>query len=228
MSRRPEISVIIPVLNEQPSVAAAVDAAWQAGADQVVVVDGESTDQTGEIAAQCNCLYLTSPPGRGIQQNVGAEYSAGHVLLFLHVDCRLPSQAIEQIRHCVAVEQCRWGCFQQRIDANAWIYRWLESGNRERVRWRNLVYGDQGLWVTKTLLDEVSGVPRVPIMEDVILSLRLKKLAKPVLLPGPLHVSPRRWQAHGVVRQTLRNWLLYGLFRLGVPPTRLARYYQRR
>ena len=64
-------------------------------------------------------------------------------------------------------------------------------------------------------------------MEDVMLSERLRQVAWPVLLPGPVVVSPRRWQQHGIVRQTLRNWWLLIRYRLGTPPERLAPDYRR-
>jgi hypothetical protein len=46
-----------------------------------------------------------------------------------------------------------------------------------------------------------------------------------VVLPQRIYVSPRRWQRVGVVRQTLRNWVLTGLAIAGVHPDRLAAHY---
>ena len=64
-------------------------------------------------------------------------------------------------------------------------------------------------------------------MEDVLLARHMRKRGRLAHLPGPLHVSARRWQKHGIWRQTLRNWLLITAFQLGVSPQRLAQFYPR-
>ena len=88
-----------------------------------------------------------------------------------------------------------------------------------------LPYGDQGIFVDRRLYEEVGGFADQPLMEDLDLMWRLRRRARPILLPGPLRVSARRWQRHGVVWQTLRNWSLVAAWRCGVPADRLARYY---
>lgn len=89
-----------------------------------------------------------------------------------------------------------------------------------------MAYGDQGIFVRREVFDRLGGFPNVPLMEDVIFMSALRRLARPALLPGPLYVSPRRWQRHGVLRQTLRNWATLLAFRCGVSPATLARFYE--
>ena len=111
-------------------------------------------------------------------------------------------------------------------------YRILELGNWFRARFLRRPYGDQGLFVRRELFFRVGGFPEVPLMEDLLIAAALRREARPVLLPGPLHVSARRWQKVGVLRQTLRNWSLLwkNIDRIswqkrGVRPQRLARHY---
>jgi hypothetical protein len=119
------------------------------------------------------------------------------------------------------------GGFRQQIEAPQSIYRWLEWGNRLRIRWLGSAYGDQGIFVRREIYEASGGFPLVPLMEDVLLMRQLRRRYKVTLLPGPLHVSPRRWQANGPIRQTIRNWSLMTAFRCGVSPERLARFYRR-
>lgn len=96
---------------------------------------------------------------------------------------------------------------------------------RWRVRRRGLAYGDQGIFVRRAVFEALGGFPEVRLMEDVMLMQALRRRSRPAPLPGPVYVSPRRWQKHGVLRQTVRNWLLLSAFRLGVHPDRLAAFY---
>ena len=221
------VSVIIPVINEAANVCRAVEAAWHAGASEVIVVDGGSRDETRRLAAQCDCRLVTSDVGRGKQQNAGAALAEEPVLLFLHADNRLEPGCIEQIKSAIDAPNVVAGAFRQRIDAASRLYRLLERGNAARVRRRGIAYGDQGIFLLREVFERIGRFPEVPIMEDLILADRLRRVTRPVLLPGPIHVDARRWRRFGIVRQTLRNRALLVGYRLGVPPERLARFYPR-
>lgn len=221
------ISVIIPALNEVGYVARAVASAWRAGASEVLVADGGSSDATQRLAAAAGAMVINSPPGRAVQQNAAARCATGDVLLFLHADNWLAPAAGEQVHAALAGSDRVHGAFRQWIDASDRIYRWLERGNAERVRWCGLPYGDQAIFIRRAAFESAGGWPEVPLMEDVILMRNLRRQAWPLLLSGPVHVSPRRWQRHGVIRQTLRNWRLLLNFSLGVSPEQLAAQYRR-
>lgn len=222
----PAIAVVIPALNEAGNLAAAIASAREAGADQVIVVDGGSQDATWEIALAAGCQAIRSPAGRGTQMNHGAGLSTCAVLIFLHADNCLDPGCLRQIRGVLAGGEPGWGAFRQQIDHPGLLYRWIEQGNALRVRWQSLIYGDQAMFVSRNLLDAVGGFPNWPLMEDFEISRRLARLAKPHLLPGPVRVSPRRWVARGPLRQTWLNWKISALFRWGVSPERLSHLYR--
>jgi len=157
--------------------------------------------------------------------NAGAAASRGDVLLFLHADNWLAPDAADQVRRAVAEANVLGGAFLQRIDADGWRYRMLERGNAWRVERLWMPYGDQGIFMRRETFARLGGFPEVRLMEDLLLMRRFRCLSRPVLLPGPLHVCARRWQQRGVIRQTLRNWLLLTAERLGVSPDRMARFY---
>lgn len=218
-------SVIIPTINEQAGIAHAIESAWKAGADEVIVCDGGSNDQTCQIAGEQECKLVHSEAGRAVQLNEGARAATGDVLLFVHADNSLPHGACRQIDSAFANPDLLWGAFRQRIDSKRWVYRWIERGNAARIRWRSMAYGDQGIFVRRPIFQDIGGFDHVRLLEDVLLSQRLRKLVKPVLLPGPLIVSDRRWETRGVIRQTLANWRILIRFNLGVSPDHLAQEY---
>lgn len=204
----------------------AIESAWAAGIDQVIVVDGGSIDPTRQVAHQYDCVWLESRPGRAIQQNVGAASADGDLILFLHVDTKLPVDAANQLKNGVTGVR-GYGGFRQQIMNPRRIFRWIENGNARRIGRSGLVYGDQGLFVTRATWQEHGPFPEEPLMEDYILARRLKRRLKPILLPGPLQVDARRWEQYGAVRQTVRNKLITLGYGLGVSPKRLAAYYRR-
>ena len=221
------VSIVLPALNEAALIADSVASALAAGPREVIVVDGGSHDDTVSLARAAGATVLSCPAGRATQQNAGASLATGDVLLFLHADNRLAVDGLVQIEQALTDRRIGCGAFRQVIEADGWLYRLLERGNAWRAAYRGLPYGDQGIFVRRSLFEEVGGFPRVKLMEDVLLMRRLRRKTWPVLLPGPLFVSARRWRRQGVIRQTARNWCLLAAVRLGVHPDRLAKFYER-
>lgn len=220
------LSVIIPALNEEQRVAQAVGSAIAAGAAEVIVVDGGSRDATCARATEAGARVIASNPGRGTQLNAGASRASGETLLFLHADNAIAAAAGVQIDEALHNPAVVAGCFRQRIDASAWRYRLVEGGNAFRARWLRLPYGDQGIFVRRSIFKQVGGFPDEPLMEDVALMRRCRRLGRVCLLPGPVTISARRWQEHGLIRQTVRNWCLLTAYSAGVSPRTLVRWYR--
>ena len=226
------VSVVIPTLNEESLVGSAVRSALAAGATEVIVSDGGSSDATLAAATRAGATTtVRSLPGRGVQLNAGSTFATGQLILFLHADSQLNESCLRQIaatsRHARDPADAVWGAFRQRIDHPARRYRLLEWGNSLRVQVRRLPFGDQAVFVRRSTFKQMGGFAEVPLMEDVELAARLRKICRPVLLDGPVTVSPRRWHDRGVVRQTLRNWKIQSAYALGASPERLRHWYSR-
>ncbi len=223
-----DISVVIPTLNEAHSVRSCVESVVAAGAGQIIVSDGGSDDATLEMASQAGATQtVRSIPGRGIQLNAGAFFARGEFVLFLHADNRLAKESLSQVVDAAERSpKLVWGAMRQRIESDRYAYRFLERGNAMRVRIRGIAMGDQSLWVRRSEFKRVGGFPEVRLMEDVELSQKLRRLSWPVLLQGPTVVSARRWEARGVIQQTLRNQVIQVAHACGVAHDRLANFYR--
>lgn len=224
------LSVVIPTLNEETSIRRCLESAqglepgWD-GPVEVLVADGGSDDRTVELATLAGAAVLTTDPGRGHQLRTGVAATHGELVLMLHADAWIDPAAGAQLNLAMHDAAIACGAFRQRIDAPGRLYRWLEAGNAYRARKWGLPYGDQAIFARREWLDEIGGINALPLMEDVDLMQRLRKRTRPVLLDGPVQVSARRWQQHGVIRRTARNWATLTAYRMGVSPERLARWY---
>ena len=218
------VSVILPTLNEAAVLARALQAVRRQRPREMIVADGGSTDGTEAVAAGAD-LFLRAPRGRAIQMNAGAARARGEVLLFLHADCTLEAGALAAAERCLRRPDVAAGCFTMAVDAAGPLYRLIDACATARVRLTGLAYGDQGLFVRRGQFERLGGFAPVSFMEDVLLSRRLRRLGRVVVARPRIFVSPRRWEAEGVVRQTLRNWALTALAAAGVHPDRLAGHY---
>ncbi len=220
-----KLSVIIPTLNEAESIQRAIETSLALSSHEIIVADGGSSDETVAIAQKLDCRVVECSRGRAAQQNAGAAASTGDVLLFLHADAWLVPEARQQIERTLASPGIPGGAFQHRIDAKGLLFRLVEAGDALRVCSTRIAYGDQGIFLRREVFEVLGGFPNVRLMEDVRLMKSLREYGRLALLPGPLHVSARRWKKHGAVRQTLRNWCLLTAEHLGVHPDRLASLY---
>jgi rSAM/selenodomain-associated transferase 2 len=218
------ISVVIPALDEEAGIAAAV-ASVRDEADEVIVADGGSSDRTRERARAAGAAVLDVPRGRGAQLQHGAQTARGDWLVFLHADTRLEAG---WARALAAVPPASpGGAFRLAIDSPRRGYRVIEMGARLRSRLLRLPYGDQALFARRTAYETIGGFRPLPLMEDVDFVRRLARLG-PLTLPACRAVtSARRWEQAGILRRSLTNWRVLALYALGQPPERLARVYDR-
>lgn len=222
-----KISVIIPVLNEEKLIAESLSALELTADEELIVVDGGSEDTTILTAQEYTNKVFSAKRGRGHQMNLGAQRATGDVLLFLHVDCRLPREGFKVIRDAISDERVSAGAFDLAIDHPGLRYRIIEAGANLRSRLTSVPYGDQGMFMKRKVFDRLEGFSDMPVMEDVEMSLRLKNMGRIAFVRPPLKTSPRRWQKEGPVFTTVRDWAMaisYTLF--GVSPERLVKYYR--
>jgi rSAM/selenodomain-associated transferase 2 len=221
------ISIIIPTLNEAENIKEAI-ATTQPGINiEVIVVDGGSDDDTVAIAQSLGVKVISSSPGRGVQMNAGAVAATGDILLFLHADTRLPIGFDEMVRTALQQPGNVAGAFNLRIDASLLSLRWVELGVNLRSHFYQMPYGDQAIFLTKAVFQQIGGFPELPIMEDFELIRRLKRIGRIVTIPTPVVTSARRWLQKGVFKTTLLNQIVIIAYLLGVSPERICSWYCR-
>jgi rSAM/selenodomain-associated transferase 2 len=214
--------VVIPTLHESSSILALI--ASLRDFHQVIVSDGRSEDGTAELAEAAGARVVRAARGRGTQLNAGADCADGEILLFLHADTLLPPRAASLIRAALEDASVVGGCFRLQFDSPGLLLRLYAWFSRFDTRWST--FGDQAFFVRRTGFDAAGGFPAQPLMEDVELRIRLKRIGRFIKLPESVTTSARRFEKDGAVRRQLHNALLLAAHAFGVDPQRLARWYR--
>jgi rSAM/selenodomain-associated transferase 2 len=222
------ITAVIPTLNEAASLPETLRRARAVKEiTEIIVVDGGSADQTREIAGQFGCRVLVSPASRGGQMRLGASQAGGDVILLLHADTWLDSDAgqalLQSLRDVVAVGGGFWKVFQE---PNLWL-RGSKFRCGVRLYLGRRIAGDQGLFVRREVLAETGGVPDMPLMEEFELCSRLRKRGRLVLADATIQTSARRFARLGVARTYCRMWRVMLSYYLGKAPQDLRRIYEK-
>ncbi len=221
----PRVSVIVPALNEAQGLGATLACIPHTPGDEIIVVDGGSTDETVAIAQQSCAVVLHSPAGRALQMNCGAEHARGEVLLFVHADTLLPEGGVDAVRAAMQQPQVGGGAFRLAFLPSTPGLRLIAWGTNIRTHLGKLPYGDQALFVRRTLFEELGGYAEVPFLEDVALVQALRRKGPLAFLDHTVHTSGRRWLQRGLLTTTLRNTLIIALYFCGVSPATLKRWY---
>ncbi|MCK5681871.1 TIGR04283 family arsenosugar biosynthesis glycosyltransferase [bacterium] len=222
-----QISIVIPTLNEQDSIARTVSSVLGPVAIEVIVADGSSTDSTAEKALIAGAQVVVSDRGRGLQMNAGSQIASGEVLLFLHADTLLPKNYNLYIEQVLSDKRNVAGGFRLGINSSVKGLRMIEWGANWRSKYQQMIYGDQAIFVRRETFNKIGGFANIPLMEDVDLINRLKLQGRIVLADAAIKTSARRWQRLGVVRTTLYNQFFRLAYGLGVKPETLAQWYKR-
>lgn len=227
MVTEPRLSIVIPALNE----AAGIEPMLQAlqplrlRGVELLLVDGGSTDGTAARAALLVDAVIAAPRGRALKMNAGAAQARAEALLFLHADTRLPAQAEELVLQVLEAGAC-WGRFDVRIEGRPRMLAVVGWMMNLRSRLSGIATGDQALFVTRRTFLQVGGFPAQPLMEDVELSRRLKRVGRPACLRARVRTSGRRWEQRGVWRTVVLMWWLRWRYWRGESPASLAEAYR--
>ncbi len=223
------LTVVIPTLNESATIEACLDSVGDDPEVAVVVSDGGSSDDTvARAGSRAGVRVVTGARGRGPQLNLGAAAASSSLLLFLHADCRLPEGWQGLLEEALSDPAVALACFRLHTEpcdpgTGKCHRRWLRLLDL-RSRLPLLPYGDQGFGVRHELFRTVDGFPEIPLMEDVAFARACRRRGAVVRLDAAVRTTARRFEQRPV-RTRLMTATFPLLFRLGVSPATLARWY---
>lgn len=220
------VSIIIPVLNEEKSIEnllKGIDGLQ--GEKEVIVVDGNSTDNTVYIASKY-AKVVKSIRGRANQMNAGAKEANGDILWFVHSDSVLQKDSLLLIEKSIENGSVGGGFSIYFYDFNTLFMKYISVTSNIRAKYFKLLYGDQGIFIKKNIFNMIGGYPKIELMEDIELSLKLKKMGKIELLKCTIGTSGRRFMNGGQIRTHLLMHKIRFLYICGVPPYKLIKIYR--
>jgi rSAM/selenodomain-associated transferase 2 len=224
----PAISIVIPTLNEAAELPETLRRARAIPeVREIIVVDGGSSDQTREVAAESGCAVFTTAAGRGGQLRLGASRAQGEIVLLLHADTWLPAEAGRAVLECCRRPDVVGGGFWKAFRDPIWLMRGARARCGLLLRLGGRILGDQAMFIRREALERIGGVPDMPLMEDVELCRRLRPLGRLVLADATVVTSTRRFRKLGVLRTYWRMCAVELRHRLGAPPEELRRLYDK-
>ena len=218
------VSVIIPALNEEEWITGATTSAREAGAAEIIVVDGGSSDRTARFATAAGARMILSDPMRARQLNRGAEAASNPFLIFLHADSVLPTGGAAAVEGTLT--EIVFGGFRIRFAEPDRKLRVAEKMINLRSAITRAPWGDQAQFIARSTLLDSGGFRDIPIMEDYDLAQRMKKLGRTRILPLAVTTSGRRFLQKGVLRTAMINWSIVARYHLGADLEELARVYR--
>ena len=228
------VAVIVPVLNEEASLADWPTGLLQTPFNELIVIDGGSTDATVSRLQQCTQDYpalsiIESGKGRAAQMAAGAETARSEWLLFLHADTQLPRNYQSALSECARANR-QWGRFDIQFSSlSGWfdvVMKVVAAFINARSRFTHIATGDQAIFVHRNTYHAVGGMPQQALMEDIELSKRLKRAGPGFMARQRVTTSARRWHRDGVVKTILLMWRLRVRYYFGASPDELAQYYR--
>jgi rSAM/selenodomain-associated transferase 2 len=214
------------MLNEEGAIAATLDAIRTGAPNaEVIVVDGESSDRSVDLARpRCDRL-IVGPRGRARQMNAGAALASGDVLAFVHADTIVPSTFAADIELALDDSRIAGGRFDVTFDVRTPALDVVATMISTRSRLMRSATGDQAIFVRREVFDRLGGYADIDLCEDVDFIRRMRRVGRLGCLRTPVITSSRRWRSHGVARTVVRMWIVKSLFLAGVSPQWLKRHY---
>jgi len=223
-----KLSIIIPILNEAPQLPElfAHLLPMQRAGCEISFADGGSNDGSATLVNVAGYQVVNAERCRAYQMNAGAAVATNEVLLFLHADTRLPEGAMRHITQSLSHSNNYWGRFDVCITGRSFMLRVIGRMMNWRSRLTGIATGDQAMFVRRVVFEQLAGFPDQPLMEDIELSKRLKKLSHPACLKQCVTTSGRRWETRGVWQTIFLMWRLRWQYWRGIDAAHLVRLYR--
>jgi rSAM/selenodomain-associated transferase 2 len=219
-----KFTVIIPTLNEVKFILTTIQRIRDLDESvQIIIADGESSDETVQLSQKAKVEVVFSKRGRGSQCNAGAAKASGDVLLFLHADTLLPENAFELLTNYFRDRNIQIGTFRLAFDSSKAMLRFYCSFTKFDSMFTR--FGDQCIVIRKSFFHEIGGFPDWPLFEDVHLLRLARRKTKVISFPSQVITSARRFMSRGIVRTQILNGFLLLLYLIGVSPILLANWY---
>ena len=224
-STMPDISIIVPLLNEAgelPELLASL--ANQKGVTlELILCDGGSSDGSQKIVSTLTteCRFtvklIQTERGRGKQMNAGFACAKADLLLFLHADSRF----VENDALLKAINYCRRtassvteGCaarfalhFRRNETAPSLAYFFYEA--KARLPYLDCIRGDQGFLLKRKTFTQAGGFDEsLPFLEDLRLVATTAPYVTWRLLPAAVSSSARRFENEGLLERQIMNAII--------------------
>ena len=220
-----KFSIIIPTLNEEKTIRSCLlDLQPLRNRSEIIVVDGESADNTRTLAAPLAHKVTISEKGRAKQMNIGAWQATGDILIFLHADTRLPENALQLIQQKIYNTR-QWGRFDIQLSGNHFVLKVIACMMNWRSRLTGIATGDQVIFVTRLAFEKAGLYPEISLMEDIALCKALKKISPPICLKAKVISSGRRWERNGIYKTIFLMWSIRLRYLFGADPQTLDFLY---
>jgi rSAM/selenodomain-associated transferase 2 len=226
MGTPPAISVVIPTLNEAgllPETLRRVQSVPEVG--EIILVDGGSNDDTRDIARNHDCILIETKPSRGHQLRLGANQATGKIILLLHADTWLPENAGSAIIECLGKPLVVAGGFHKTFRAGREYIPFSRLRLEFFCRVMKGIYGDQGIFVRREILEAVGGVPGIQLMEEFELCKKLSAHGRLALAKATVQTSSRKFAQEGVLKTYWRMTVCTIRYWLGASPKKLVEIY---
>ncbi len=217
------ISIIIPTLNEAERLKATLTHLFDAfdpDQTEIIVSDGGSNDMSQDIAGNFPCVVIKGSPGRALQMNRAASRARGEWILFLHADTELPGNWQESIP-----ASRQWGFFPVRLSGRHLLFRVIERAMSLRSSITRVATGDQAMFFRKSFFQQINGFDEIPIMEDIAISKKARRISQPNIASAAIITSSRRWEKNGIIKTIFLMWWMRLAYWSGTSPARLNRIY---
>jgi len=222
----PTIAIIVPLLNESARLSKLLEMLTALNADEVMLVDGGSTDGSDLLLSASSFKWIKSRPGRAVQMNSGAALCKSDILLFLHADTEITRTALDAARSAMSSSEIVGGRFDVELSGDRPVFDLIAFMINLRSRLSGISTGDQCQFVRRDVFEQLGGFAEQPLMEDVDFSKRLKRAGRIICLRDKVTTSSRRWEQHGVLKTILLMWKLRLYYWLGISPERLGAIYR--